>query len=129
MWIATPFMLAGLILMGFALERHYHYMLAGLGWGFYVFGIMIVTVAINTYLLDVYPEGSGEVAAWITCGRCLAGFIVSYFMVDWATEVGTIRQFGTMAGIVFAAFLILLALQVWGNRLRAWSGPVHFNTV
>ncbi|KAJ5171871.1 hypothetical protein N7492_004464 [Penicillium capsulatum] len=127
-WVATPFLIAGLILMGFALERHYHYMLVALGWGCYVFGIMIVTVAINSYVLDGYPEASGEVAAWINFGRTIGGFIVSYFMVEWANKQGTIRQMGTMSGIVGAAFLIVLALQAWGKKMRVWAGPARFKT-
>lgn len=72
-------MLTGLVVLGFALENAWHYMIAALGWyafpyakdafssadcmhrGFYVFGIMITTVAITSYCLDSYPEGSGEV--------------------------------------------------------------------
>lgn len=64
-WLSTPFMLSGLILMGFCLQRGYHYMITSLSWGLYVFGIMITTVSLNAYNLDSYPEGSGEVAAWI----------------------------------------------------------------
>ncbi|KAE8377566.1 major facilitator superfamily domain-containing protein [Aspergillus bertholletiae] len=127
-WVATPFMLAGIILMGFALEGAYHYMLTALGWGCYVFGIMIVTVAINAYVLDSYPEASGEVAAWVNFGRTTGGFIVSYFMVEWANKQGARRQFGTMAGIVMGAFLIILLLQVKGKAMRAWAGPVNFKT-
>ncbi|KAJ5218496.1 uncharacterized protein N7498_000595 [Penicillium cinerascens] len=128
-WVSLPFMASGLILMGFALERHYHYMLAALGWGLYVFGTMIVTVAVNSYVLDGYPEASGEVAAWVNFGRILGGVIVSYFMVEWEEKYGTIRQFGTMCGIVGAAFLIVLGLQLWGKRLRLWAGPAVFKTV
>ena len=57
-WFSTPFMLAGLVLLGFALERAYHYMICSLGWGLYVFGIMITTVGVNAYVLDSYPEVS-----------------------------------------------------------------------
>jgi hypothetical protein len=57
-WFSTPFMLAGLVLLGFALESGYHYMIASLGWGLYVFGIMITTVGLNAYVLDSYPEVS-----------------------------------------------------------------------
>lgn len=128
-WISTPFMVAGLILLGFALERHYHYMLAALGWGCYVFGIMITTVAINAYVLDSYPEASGEVAAWINFGRSTGGFIVSYFMVEWAQKQGAIRQFGTMTGIIGFAFLMVLGLQCFGKRMRLWTGPAKFKTV
>lgn len=121
-------MIAGLILLGFALEEGYHYMLAALGWGLYVFGIMVVTVAINAYVLDCYPEASGEVAAWINFGRTTGGFIVSYFMVTWANRQGAKRQFGTMTGIVVFAFLIIIVLQVTGKRLRMLSGPANFKT-
>ncbi|KAK2795185.1 hypothetical protein FQN52_006111 [Onygenales sp. PD_12] len=127
-WISTPFIFAGLILLGFALERQYHYMLASLGWGLFVFGIMITTVATNAYVLDSYPEASGEVAAWINFGRTTGGFIVSYFMVRWANDQGTIRQFGTMTGISAFAFLMVLGLQYFGKRLRLWAGPAKFKT-
>ncbi|KAF7131327.1 hypothetical protein CNMCM5793_004441 [Aspergillus hiratsukae] len=127
-WFATPFMLAGLVLLGFALQCHYHYMLTSLGWGLYVFGIMIVTVAVNAYLLDSYPEASGEVAAWINFGRTTGGFIVSYFMVEWANKQGARKQFGTMAGILGGAFFIVLGLQVWGKKLRLLAGPANFKT-
>jgi hypothetical protein len=68
-YVSTPFMLVGLIGLGFALEDGYHYMLTSLFWGLYVFGIMITTVALNAYNLDSYPEASGEVAAWINFAR------------------------------------------------------------
>lgn len=46
MWFSTPFLIAGLIGLGFALEDAYHYMITSLFWGLYVFGIMISTVAL-----------------------------------------------------------------------------------
>ncbi|KAJ5084129.1 major facilitator superfamily domain-containing protein [Penicillium alfredii] len=127
-WFSMPLMVPGLILMGFALERHYHYMLAAFGWGLFAFGVMVLTVAINAYVLDAYPEASGEVAAWINFGRTTGGFIVSYFMVEWAQRQGTIRQMGTMCGVVVGAFLLIVVLQIWGKRMRVWAGPARFKT-
>lgn len=128
-WVAMPFMISGIMLLGHALEREYHYMLASLGWGLYVFGIMITTVAVNAYVLDSYPEASGEVAAWVNFARTTGGFIVSYFMVEWAEKQGAIKQFGIMAGFCSFAFLIMIGLQIYGKRLRQWAGPVNFKTV
>ncbi|KAH7201386.1 MFS transporter [Fusarium oxysporum] len=68
-WLSTPFMLAGLVGLGFALEDGYHFMITALFWGLYVFGIMVTTVALNAYNLDSYPEASGEVSAWINFAR------------------------------------------------------------
>ena len=42
-WIAIPLLVSGLVILGFALERNYHYMIASLGWGMFVCGIMIAT--------------------------------------------------------------------------------------
>lgn len=125
-WISTPFIIAGLVLLGFALQRRYHYMLTALGWGLYVFGIMITTVAITSYNLDSFPEGSGEVSAWLNFARTTGGFIVSYFQVRWAAHLGTEKSFGTQAGICFGVFLIVLVMQLWGKRMRRWAGPLDF---
>lgn len=128
-WVSTPFVVAGLIFIGFCLERGYHYMLTALAWGLYVFGIMITTVAVSAYNLDSYPEGSGEVAAWVNFGRTTGGFIVSYFQVQWAERTGTEASFGTQAGICAAMFLFfVVTLQIWGKRLRMWAGPLDFKT-
>lgn len=127
-WVSTPFILAGLILIGFCLERDYHYMITALAWGLYVFGVMITTVAVNAYNLDSYPEGSGEVAVLVNFGRTTGGFTVSYFQVTWATAMGTGRSFGTQAAICAAVFLLIVFLQIYGKRLRQWAGPLRFKT-
>ncbi|KAK6004529.1 hypothetical protein QM012_008391 [Aureobasidium pullulans] len=127
-WLSTPFMIAGLIGLGFSLENGYHYMVTAVFWGLYVFGIMITTVALNAYNLDSYPEASGEVAAWLNFSRTLGGFIVSYFQVTWAHSVGAKASFGTQAAIVFFAFSFVVTLQFIGKRLRMKSGALHFPT-
>ncbi|KAL9027814.1 MAG: hypothetical protein Q9180_007272, partial [Flavoplaca navasiana] len=77
-YTALPFLLTGLVVLGFALERKWHYMVTAVGWGMYVFGTMVVSVGISAYLLDSYPRESGEVGAWINFSRTAGGFIVAY---------------------------------------------------
>ncbi len=127
-WFSTPFMIAGLILLGFSLQYGYHFMVLALAWGLYVFGIMVSTVALNAYVLDSYPEGSGEVSAWLNFARTTGGFIVTYEQVKWAMAMGAKKSFGIQAAIVAAAFFLIIALQIYGKRLRLWSGKLHFQT-
>jgi len=127
-WISVPFMVAGLVLLGFSLERGYHFMIASLAWGLYVFGIMITTVGISAYVLDSYPEASGEVASWVNFARTCGGFIISYFQVTWANAEGTEISMGVQAAIVAFGLVIIVVLQMWGKRLRIWSGQPHFKT-
>ncbi|KAK9428533.1 Alpha/Beta hydrolase protein [Lipomyces doorenjongii] len=89
---------------------------------FYVFGIMVTTVAVNAYNLDSYAEGSGEVAAWMNFSRTTGGFIISYFQVKWAAASGTIVSFGVQGAICFAAFGLVMLLHMYGKQLRQRSG-------
>lgn len=127
-YFSTPFLVTGLVVLGYSLEREWHYMCVSVGWGFYVFGIMVTTVAVNAYNLDSYAEGSGEVAAWVNFSRTTGGFIISYFQVKWAAASGTIISFGVQAAICGAAFGLILFLQFYGKKLRQKSGPLHFHT-
>lgn len=127
-WCALPFMLSGLILVGFALEQQYHYMLVALGWGFYTFGVIVNSVSINIYLLNSYPEASREVGALVNLSRVTGGFIISYFQVQWVTKVGAEAAFGTQAAICVAVLPIIVVLQIFGKRLRAFGGKLGFVT-
>jgi hypothetical protein len=127
-WFATPLMVIGIVLLGQSLEHAWHYMVTAVVWGLYVFGIMICTTSINAYLLDAYPGGSGEVAAWINFGRTVGGFIITYFEIPWTTSMGASRALGIQASIVGAAFGLIVVLQVFGKQLRLWQGSVNFAT-
>ena len=125
--MATPIMILGIVLLGVALKRVWHYMIVAVSLGLFVFGIMIVTTAINSYVLDSYPEAPGEVSAWINAGRTVGGFIISYLEIAWAKAEGTQKSLGIQAAVVGAAFLIFIVpLQVFGKDLRTRQGKVEF---
>ena len=87
---------------------------------------MIATVGLNAYLLDAYPEGSGEVGAWIVVGRTLGGFMATYVEINWVQKDGLVTVFGAQTGITAAAGFIILALGWWGKRLRKAQGHMKF---
>ncbi|KAL8878349.1 MAG: hypothetical protein Q9198_003820 [Flavoplaca austrocitrina] len=120
-YTALPFLLTGLVVLGFALERKWHYMVTAVGWGMYVLGSMVVSVGISTYLLDSYPRESGEVGAWTNFSRTAGGFIVAYLQVRWVARVGAIACFGTQAAVCAAVLPIVVVLQVFGKRMRMWE--------
>lgn len=68
-YIAAAFMIPGLIIVGQTLEKHLSYAGIIMGWGMYVFGVMLATVAITAYALDSYGNASSEVSGLLNFAR------------------------------------------------------------
>ncbi len=97
------------MIVGQALGHHLHWVAIVFGWGMYVVGCLIASVAITAYALDSYPTGSGEVSALINFARIIGtaaptflrvtltstgGFSVGYFQLDWGEKNGYDVSFG-----------------------------------
>jgi len=106
-WVATPIMVVGIVMVGVSLHHRYHYMALAAVWALYVSGIIMVTTAMNAYCLASYPELADEVVAWINEGRILGGFIVNYFELKWVKAMGAEKALG-----------IINVFQLFGQRLR-----------
>lgn len=115
---ATIIMFVSLIILGFALEKKWHYMVIAVFYGGQMFGFMIANVGVNAYLHDAYPAATGEVGAWVGVGRAFGGFMAVYIEIEWVQGAGPAKVFGIQAAIVFAAAIIPTALQVAGEQIR-----------
>jgi hypothetical protein len=140
-YIAAAFMIPGLIIVGQTLEKHLSYAGIIMGWGMYVFGVMLATVAITAYALDSYGNASAEVSGLLNfargelagkesiyelanVGAVIAGFSVGYFQQPWGAKSGFGVSFGIQAAIVAVAVAIIALLQKFGGKMRAKGGPV-----
>lgn len=119
-------MAVSVLILGFAIQHTWHYMVIAVFFAGQVMGIMIATVALDAYLLDAYPEGSGEVGAWITVGRTMGGFMATYIEINWVTKSGPLNALGAQTGITGAAGLIILILGYFGKRIRKAQGRMKF---
>lgn len=125
-YISAALMIPGLIIVGQALQHHLHYSAIVVGWGMYVFGVMTASVAVTAFALDAYPAASGEVSGFLNFARVIGGFTVGYFQQPWGAASGYGVSFGIQAAIVAAAVGILVILQVFGKRMRAWGGDIKY---
>ena len=123
-YLGAALMVPGLVIIGQALQHHLPVVAIVFGWGMNTVGALLTSVATLAYVLDCYPTASGEVSALINLGRVALGFAVGYFQQQWGMKQGFDVSFGLQAVIVVAAYLICIAIQVYGARLRAWAGPV-----
>lgn len=70
-YLATAFMVPGLVLAGQALAYKWNYGVIIIGWGMYIFGIMICSVCTTSYILDCYPNAAGEVMGYMNFARTI----------------------------------------------------------
>jgi hypothetical protein len=123
-YIAAVFMIPGIILVGQALAKHLHYVAIVMGWGMFVFGCMVASVAIAAYALASYPTGPGEVAGLNNFSRIIGGFAVPYFQQSWGHANGYEVSFGVQAALIAVALGVLTCIHIFGARMRAWGGPL-----
>lgn len=121
---ASLLMCVALIILGFGLQRHWHYVVLAVCYVAQIVGVIVVTVGANAYLLDAYPAAPGEVGASINCARLLGGFMASYIQLEWVAASGTATVFGAQAAIVFAAMVLVIVLHNFGEKIRMWQGPL-----
>ncbi|KAH0844477.1 MFS transporter [Fonsecaea pedrosoi] len=115
----------GLILVGQALERHLSWVAVAFGWAMYTAAVMMFSVPLFAYALDSYRNAPGEVSAWFNFARIIGGFSVGYFQQGWGLRSGFDVSFGVQAAIVASGGLIILALQIYGEKLRARGGVLR----
>lgn len=72
-YLAVAFMIPGLVLAGQALEFKWNYGVIIVGWGLYVFGVMVCSVCTTAYILDCYPNAAGEVMGYMNFARVMVG--------------------------------------------------------
>lgn len=128
LWIVLPIKVVGYNLIGITIKQHWNYYILAAGWGMHNFGTIVTTTAVGAYLIDSYPEASGECAAWLNASRVTGGFIIAYFQIKWATQKGTQYVYGVESAIMASAFVIIVFLQFYGRKLRAKTGPLNFKT-
>ena len=91
----------------------------------YTAAVMMFSVPLFAYALDSYPNAPGEVAAWYNFARIIGGFSVGYFQQDWGLKDGFDVSFGVQAAVVAIGGLIILVLQIYGEKLRLKGGAMR----
>lgn len=128
-WIILPLKIAGYNMIGLTMGRHLDKWILIVGWGMHNLATVLTTSAVGAYLIDAYPEASGESAAWLNFARTIAGFIVGYIMLPWATKDGPELEYGIQTAIMGAAFVaFVVPLTIFGSKFRNLQGPLKFKT-
>ncbi|KAF8847641.1 MFS general substrate transporter [Acephala macrosclerotiorum] len=123
--LSALFMPLGLIIFGATVGKYNHYVpLVGLGVG--VFGLQIASTTLYAYVSDCYKPQTPESGVLFNLARGLS-FVVGYFALPFAGEVGYFWAWFTFAAVLFSFFLPIVALMRWGEKWREILGEPRFH--
>jgi MFS family permease len=93
-YLAIPLMILGLVLTGHALQFKWNYGVIVIGWGLYVFGNIVSSIATTAYIADCYPNAAGEVMGFMNLARVMVCDFETTLIVRVASRWDTINNNG-----------------------------------
>lgn len=121
-WAGEVITVAGLLMYGFTLQYHTHWMLPIFAMGMACFGIQIITTTTYTYVIDAHRKHSAEVAQLFNFVRQMFGMTFAFYVVRMGNKIGfqwTFLIFAVCGGVL--AFLPMIGLMLYGKRWRSWA--------
>lgn len=112
--------IGGLVLFGQAFQHTLPWPAIAFGWGMAAFSVLGTATPIAAYIIDIFPTQAAGSSAWILMARVIGGFSVTYFPSDWVSRSGPGVTFGCQGGILGAALITIMVLQLSGTRMRNW---------
>jgi MFS family permease len=118
--LVFPFFLApwGLILYAYTVADSGSYVLAAVGQAFQVTGLVFVPSVVLSYVVDAYPNSSGEALVLINAGKNLVAFGITKKNAEWLMAEGMKKMYTEVAGIQWAILVLGVPLYFWGPMLR-----------
>jgi MFS family permease len=111
----------GGIIIGYALQNRASWVVLSVGWAMLGFGITAGCNGIQTYAMHSFPQYVGQIALLINIFKNTLGGGVSFVAVNWFFDSGALKVAGTMAGILWALYLMLIPIYFYGPGIRRWS--------
>lgn len=108
---------AGCLVIGFALKNNYHWIAVAIGWGMLAFGLTASANVLLTYSVDNFRMQAGQVGVLVNVVKNSIAFGVSFGSMNWYYGSGPAQQFGTMAGLLWFFYLLIVPLYVYSKQL------------
>jgi MFS family permease len=111
----------GCIVIGFSFQNHFHWIATAIGWAMLAFGLTASANVLLTYSVDCFRTRAGHVGVLVNVVKNSLAFGVSFASMDWYFKAGPAAQFGTMAGLLWAAYLLIIPLYFYSHAMVKFS--------
>ncbi|KAL2801986.1 major facilitator superfamily domain-containing protein [Aspergillus granulosus] len=114
---------SGLFIYGWATDKQIHWMLPEFGNAVTGYGMIIILMGVQTYLVDAFTIHAASAIAACTILRSLAGGLIPLGGLQLYEKLGLGWGNSLLAFIALAMAPIPIVFQLFGERLRARSSP------
>ncbi|KAL2204707.1 MFS general substrate transporter [Sarocladium strictum] len=116
--IASP---VGCLVLGFSLRHPADWAPVTVGWALLSLGLTSSANIMLTYAVDTLPSRASHIGMLVNLSKNCLAFGVSYTSVSWMETMGSVGQFGTMAGLLWFAYLLIIPVWIWSPRIVSMS--------
>ncbi|PCH33985.1 MFS polyamine transporter [Wolfiporia cocos MD-104 SS10] len=116
----------GLLMSGWAAEKHVHWIVVDIGLAFIGSGMILTFQGMQTYVIDAFTMYAASALAAVSCFRSLAGFGFPLFAPAMYDALGYGKGNTILAACAFAIGPpAVFAFWTYGERLRGMSRHAH----
>lgn len=114
--LIIPFIVCpvGLIVFGYTVAHHQHYVRPAVGAAMSAAGLTLVPSVMLAYVVDSYPLMSGEALVLVNASKNVVAFGLAKGSYRWMMMEGVEKMFYEMAGILWAVLVLALPLYFVG---------------
>ncbi|KAH6692235.1 major facilitator superfamily domain-containing protein [Plectosphaerella plurivora] len=115
---------AGCLVVGFGLRNPSNWPPVAIGWAMLALGLTSSANVLLTYSVDTIPTRASHIGTLVNLTKNCLAFGVSYTSVSWIQAMGPVGQFGTMAGLLWFAYLLVIPVWFYSDTLIRKSGQL-----
>ncbi|KAK0370007.1 hypothetical protein CLIM01_12642 [Colletotrichum limetticola] len=108
---------AGCLVIGYGLASPEKWAQVSVGYGMLATGLTCSANVLLTYAVDTMPPRASHIGVLVNLIKNSVGFGVSYAATSWMAQAGPVAQFGTMAGILWAVYLLVIPLYFFSETV------------
>ncbi|KAI8712250.1 MFS domain-containing protein [Fusarium sp. LHS14.1] len=108
---------SGCLVLGYGLKHPDTWIQVCVGWAMLAFGLTASANVMLAYAVNTIPSRAGDIGVLVNFMKNTVAFGVSYASLPWMNGVGPVKQFATMAGLLWAGYIMVFPVWLHGKTL------------
>ncbi|EPB90787.1 hypothetical protein HMPREF1544_02365 [Mucor circinelloides 1006PhL] len=122
LWFAFIFIVFGILLFGWGIEKNLSYWCGIVAFGIQTFGMNQVMTATSAYIVDAVPGAGASATASANLIRMIMACVLTLIANPLVASIGPGYTCVFLAGLSVVGFCILAILKLFGEKMRIRAG-------